>query len=116
MADRLNSFRRATGKKAFKMLPGHMRMKVAVSWEFPQLCSALMFSRYSLRKESVISMYLGKKNPCLLSFCSQSQVTLNDAACCSQAERGWPGLSIDNRSKAPIIKSASLLSHWEKLV
>lgn len=89
MADRLNSFRRATGKKAFKMLPGHMRMKVAVSWEFPQLCSALMFSRYSLRKESVISMYLGKKNPCLLSFCSQSQVTLNDAACCSQAERGW---------------------------
>lgn len=68
MADRLNSLRRATGKKAFKMLPGHMRMKVAVSWEFPQLCSALMFSRYSLRKESVISMYLGKKKSMSVKF------------------------------------------------
>lgn len=47
-----------------------------------------MFSCYSLRKESVISMYL-EKGPCLLSFCSQSQVTLNDAAGCSQAEHGW---------------------------
>lgn len=62
MADRLNSLEEQQEKKAFRMLPGHVRMKVAVSWEFPQLCSAPMFSRYSLRKESVISMYLGKKS------------------------------------------------------
>lgn len=38
-----------------------------------------MFSHYSLRKESVISMYLEKKkNLCLLNFRSQSQITRNE--------------------------------------
>lgn len=49
-----------SNRKAFKMLPGPVGMKVAVSWEFPQLCRAPWPSGYSSKKESVKSTYVKK--------------------------------------------------------